>query len=82
MEPFIKSGDFLLIRVQSGFDPEDKVLVVHNGQPKIKKVVKDGDKWVLRSFNPEFRDFVVEEFDDSNIIGVVQKEFPKGTFAV
>jgi phage repressor protein C with HTH and peptisase S24 domain len=82
MEPFIHSGDFLLIKVQSGFNPEDKVMVVHNGLPKIKKVLQDGDKLVLRSFNPAFGDFVVDENDEAEIVGVVKKRFPKETFTV
>lgn len=82
MEPFIRSGDFLLIKVQSGFNPEDQVMVVHNGLPKIKKVLQDGDRLVLRSFNREFGDFVVEEDDDAQIVGIVKSRFPKGTFAV
>ena len=82
MEPFIHSGDFLLIKVQSGFNPEDKVMVVHNGLPKIKKVLQDGDKLVLRSFNPAFGDFVVDEDDEAEIVGVVKERFPKDTFSV
>lgn len=82
MEPFIHSGDFLLIRVQSGFDAEDKVMVVHNGIPKIKKVLRDGDNLVLRSFNPAFGDFVVSEDDDADIVGIVKQVFPKETFSV
>lgn len=82
MEPFIHSGDFLLIKVQSGYNPEDQVMVVHNGVPKIKKVLKDGDKLVLRSFNPAFGDFVVDEDDEAEIVGVVKERFPKGAFAV
>ena len=82
MEPFISSGDFLLIKVQSGFNPEDRVMVVHNGVPKIKKVIKDGDKMVLRSFNKAYGDFIVEQDDDFDIVGVVQKDFPKNTFSV
>lgn len=82
MEPFITSGDFLLVKVQSGFQPEDKVFVVHNGIPKIKKIVTDGGKVVLRSFNPEFRDFVVEKFDETQIVGVVVATFPKETYSV
>jgi SOS-response transcriptional repressor LexA len=82
MEPFISSGDFLLIKVQSGFNPEDRVMVVHNGVPKIKKVIKDGDKMVLRSFNKAYGDFIVEHDDDFDIVGVVQKDFPKSTFSV
>lgn len=68
MEPFIRSGDFLLIKVQNGFNPEDQVMVIHNGLPKIKKVLKDGDKLVLRSFNRDFGDFVVEPDDDAEVI--------------
>ena len=82
MEPFIHSGDFLLIKVQSGFNPEDQVLVVHNGLPKIKKVLQDGDKLVLRSFNSEFGDFVVDEDDAAEIVGVVKKRFSKDAFVV
>ena len=68
MEPFIRSGDFLLIKVQSGFYPEDQVFVVHNGQPKIKKVLQDGDRLVLRSFNRDHGDFIVESQDDMEIV--------------
>jgi SOS-response transcriptional repressor LexA len=82
MEPFIHSGDFLLIKVQSGFNPEDKVMVVHNWLPKIKKVLQDGDKLVLRSFNPAFGDFVVDEDDTAEIVGVVKERFSKDTFVV
>lgn len=82
MEPFIHSGDFLLIKVQSGFNPEDKVMVVHNGLPKIKKVLQDGDKVVLRSFNPDFGDFVVDEDDEAEIVWVVKERFPKDAFVV
>ena len=82
MEPFIHSGDFLLIKVQSGFNPEDQVMVVHNWLPKIKKVLQDGDKLVLRSFNREFGDFIVEPDDSAEIVGVVKKRFSKDAFAV
>lgn len=82
MEPFIHSGDFLLIKVQNWFNPEDKVMVVHNGLPKIKKVLQDGGKLILRSFNPEFGDFVVDEDDEAEIVGVVKERFPKDAFVV
>ncbi len=82
MEPFIHSGDFLLIKVQSGFNSEDKVMVVHNWLPKIKKVLQDGDKLVLRSFNSDFGDFVVDEDDEAEIVWVVKERFPKDAFVV
>ena len=82
MEPFYYSGDFLLIKVQDWYNPEDRVMIVHNGIPKIKKVLQDGDKLVLRSFNKQFADFVVEPDDDAEIIWVVKARFPKETFSV
>jgi SOS-response transcriptional repressor LexA len=57
-------------------------MVVHNGLPKIKKVLQDGDKLVLRSFNPAFGDFVVDEDDEAEIVGVVKERFPKDAFVV
>ncbi len=68
MEPFIQSGDFVLIQVQQIFSPEDKVLVVHNNKPKIKKIRSDGERWVLHSLNREHSDIQVEEYDDANIV--------------
>lgn len=82
MEPFIQSGDFLLIKVQSGFNPEDLVMVVHNKIPKIKKIVKDGEIWKLHSFNHVHRDIEIEDFDEADIVGVVKQRFPKETFSV
>jgi SOS-response transcriptional repressor LexA len=82
MEPFIHSGDFALIQVQSVFSPEDKVLVVHNSKPKIKKIRAEGERWVLHSLNTEHSDIVVEEFDSTNIVGVVRKVFPATAFDV
>lgn len=82
MEPFIQSGDFVLIQVQQIFSPEDKVLVVHNNKPKIKKIRSDGEKWVLHSLNREHSDIQVEEYDDANIVWVVRKVFPSTAFEV
>lgn len=82
MMPFIQSGDFLLIKVQSGYNAEDLVMLVHDGLPKIKKVIQDGDNLILRSFNREFGDFVVEKDDAADIVGIVVKRFSKETFEV
>lgn len=38
MEPFIHSGDLVLIKIQSGYQTEDMVLIVQNQQPKIKRI--------------------------------------------
>lgn len=82
MEPFIRSWDFLLVKRQNSFSPEDQVLVVHNKQPKIKKIVKDGTVWKLHSFNPEHRDMDIEDYDETNIIWTVAYKFPKNAFAI
>ncbi len=82
MEPFIQSGDFALIHVQSHFDAGDRVLVVHNNKPKIKKIHTVNGKKVLQSYNSEHKDLVIEEYDDINIVGVVKNIFPKDTFMV
>lgn len=49
---------------------------------KSKKSSKDGDKLVLRSFNPEFGDFMVDEDDQVEIVGVVKERFSKDAFVV
>ncbi|MDD2693470.1 MAG: S24 family peptidase [Candidatus Gracilibacteria bacterium] len=82
MQPFIDNGDFVLIKVQEGYNPEDKVLIVNDGIPKIKKVISDGGKVVLRSFNNEHKDFVLDEDNENHVVGIVKKTFPKGTYIV
>lgn len=82
MEPFINNGDFVLIKVQEYFNPEDKVLIVNDGLPKIKKVISDWEKVVLRSFNKEYKDFIVDEDSENHVVWIVEKTFPKGTYIV
>jgi len=82
MEPFIQSGDFALIHMQSSFDTGDRVLVVHNNQPKIKKIHTVNGHKVLQSYNPNHKDLILEEYDDINIVGVVRHIFSKETFTL
>lgn len=82
MEPFIHTWDFVLIKIQNWYQTEDKVLVVHNNQPKIKKIQTIENKKYLHSLNPEHGDLVIEPYADINIVGVVKKIFPAEQFSI
>lgn len=82
MEPFIHTWDFVLIKVQNWYQTEDKVLVVHNNQPKIKKIHTIEGKKFLHSLNPEHGDLIIEPYDDINIVGVVKDIFPAEEFSI
>lgn len=73
MEPFIHSGDMVLIKIQSGYHAEDMVLVVQNQQPKIKRIKAVGAQRFLLSLNKEHKDLELTEFDDTHIVGVVKR---------
>ncbi|MDD2892177.1 MAG: S24 family peptidase [Candidatus Gracilibacteria bacterium] len=73
MEPFIHSGDLVLIKIQSGYNPEDMVLIVQNQQPKIKRIKEVGEQRFLLSLNKEHKDLELSPFDETYIVGVVKK---------
>lgn len=73
MEPFIHSGDLVLIKIQSGYNAEDMVLVVQNQQPKIKRIKAVGDQRFLLSLNKEHKDLELSPFDETHIVGVVKR---------
>ncbi|MDD5376517.1 MAG: S24 family peptidase [Candidatus Gracilibacteria bacterium] len=73
MEPFIHSGDLVLIKIQSGYQAEDMVLVVQNQQPKIKRIKAVGGQRFLLSLNKEHKDLELTPFDETHIVGVVKK---------
>lgn len=73
MEPFIHSGDLVLIKIQSGYQAEDMVLIVQNQQPKIKRIKAVGDQRFLLSLNKEHKDLELTPFDETHIVGVVKK---------
>ncbi|HBB27159.1 TPA: hypothetical protein DCZ36_01520 [Candidatus Gracilibacteria bacterium] len=73
MEPFIHSGDLVLIKIQSGYQAEDMVLVVQNQQPKIKRIKAVGEQRFLLSLNKEHKDLELTPFDETHIVGVVKK---------
>ncbi len=67
MEPMIKEGDLVLARKQVNVESGQVAVIVHEGMPKIKKIVKfelgDSSKYLLRSMNAEFED---EEIDNED----------------
>lgn len=74
MEPQIKDGDLLLIRKLDWWYGEwDKLLVVHEGKPKIKKVMKSGWKFFLVSLNKDHEDLEILSSDNIDVIGTVKK---------
>lgn len=77
MEPFIHSGDLTLIKIQSGYNPEDLVLIVQNHQPKIKRIKAVGDQQFLLSLNKAHKDLELTPFDETHIVGVVKHVLPK-----
>ncbi|HOG15122.1 MAG TPA: S24 family peptidase [Candidatus Absconditabacterales bacterium] len=73
MEPKIQDGDLVLIRQQANYDPNDFVFIVHNELPKLKKIIKEENKFYLESVNRFFDKVELSKYDESKIIGVVKK---------
>ena len=82
MEPLIQNWSFVLIKVQNWFNSDDKVLIVHNGQPKIKQIKEEWGKKMLISLNKEFKNFEIEDYDETNIVWVVKEVFWKNTYQI
>jgi len=73
MEPYISHWDLLLIRKWKWWSESDKVMVIHNWRPKLKKVINMKWKWYLISLNRDFEDVEILPEDDVKPIGVVKK---------
>lgn len=73
MEPKIQDWDLVLIKQQEHYDPNDYVLIEHNDLPKLKKIIKTEDKFLLESINRFFDKVEVSKYDQSKIIGTVKK---------
>lgn len=66
MEPMIKAGDLVLARKQQDIENGQIAVVVHEGMPKVKKVTKTDNSYVLSSLNNAFNDQEVVANDDEN----------------
>ena len=77
MEPMIENGDLVLARQQDEVDSSSIAVVLHEGVPKIKKIVinaADGMRFYsLVSLNPKFVDeSISDESVDLRILGLVK----------
>jgi repressor LexA len=74
MEPQVSDGDLLLTRKWSGgYSEWDKMFVIHEGNPKIKKVLKSNWKYFLVSMNKNHEDMEILSIDSIEVVGVVKK---------
>lgn len=73
MNPSIFNNDLVLVNQQLSRNENDKVLIMHNWLPKIKKLLNFDGNWYLVSLNPDHEKIKVNPNDNSNIIGVVKK---------
>ena len=72
MAPDIYEGDLLLVKVQKKALPNDKVLLLHNGMPKIKYLKQKDGQYILFSLNRNIDDFELSDSVGIEIIGVVK----------
>jgi len=63
MEPKIQDGDLVLIRQQASYDESDFVFVLHNQLPKLKKIIKQENRFMLESINRFFDNLCVATSD-------------------
>lgn len=72
MEPYILENDLVLSVKQPAVESGDIGVVVHNNEPKIKKVIKSDTEWILYSLNPKYEMETIKKDDDFAIIGKVK----------
>lgn len=73
MEPRIFEGDLVLAHKQSDVDNGEMAVLVHDGMPKIKKVLKVSNKYILTSLNSDYGpEEIVDRDSDFRICGRVR----------
>jgi repressor LexA len=72
MEPHIQNDDLVLARHNTQPNSGTLCVVVHNHQPKIKKLLMAGDAVILSSLNPRFAPETVTEDDSFYVVGEVR----------
>lgn len=68
MEPEIHEGDLLLIRQQTAYQPNDKVLIIHETKPKIKLIKETPNGHFLISLNQSFDDVLIQKDHNTQIV--------------
>ncbi|MCD6226033.1 winged helix-turn-helix transcriptional regulator [bacterium] len=72
MEPLIFENDLVLAFKQPDLETGEIGVVVHNDEPKIKKIIKIGKKYVLESLNSRYFPEEIKSEDSFQIIGKVK----------
>lgn len=72
MEPYVCERDLVLARRQPEVENGELAVVVHEGRPKVKKLIRAGGRVVLASLNPRFAPEDVGLDDDFRIAGRVR----------
>lgn len=72
MEPLIFENDLVLGITQPDIENGEIAIVVHNNEPKIKKIIKVGRKYVLESLNSKYSPEIIELEDAFHVIGKVK----------
>ncbi len=83
MEPKIHDGDLCVVRKVGGGNYADQIVLVQRndkssdpesgGAYLLKKLVKKGDKTLLRSINHEYSDIAVERNNDIAVVAYLHK---------
>ena len=71
MEPKIDSWDLVIVKMQQEFNPSNMVLLSHNNEAKIKKIIEKDWKYFLHSLNPNFDDLEIVDENEISIIWIV-----------
>jgi len=72
MEPYIFGNDLVLVASQPEVEPGEIGMVIHNSEPKIKKIIQLGRKYILESLNPKYSLEIIQPNDDFRIVGKVK----------
>ena len=66
MEPTIYNSDLVLAHKQDDVETGQIAVLVHNGMPKIKRILKVDRKYILTSANPSYEPEEIIDTDDNS----------------
>lgn len=67
----ISSGDILVVDRSESPSPNKIIVAIINGEFTVKRLLKEGDKLILKAENPRYPKIVIEEGNDFQVFGVV-----------
>ncbi len=71
MQPFIMPGDIVVVDRSKRVESQDICIVELEGELLCKRFIKLGERGVLRSENPKFKDVYLTNFREASFFGVV-----------